>query len=423
MNVNVPAIHLIMSIAEAVDLMNVKISNHHKRVACIAYHLGTEVGLTESEKENLTYAAALHDIGSLTLDSRLNSLVFDFEDSNYHAEKGYLLLKSFKPFTNIADLVRYHHTAWDEGRCAGLDPKTVPYGSHLLNLADRISTLIRPDEALFSQAEAIRNRILKASGTMFKPELVDAFMKLSQKESFWLDTVSSSLSTFLERKFEGNEYELEGEDFLGLIKLFSRIIDFRSRFTSTHSSGVAATGEAMAKLAGFSERDIKMMRIAGYIHDLGKLAVPPEILEKPGSLTEEEYGIIRTHSYYTDIILRPVEQMDTIRKWGAYHHERMDGKGYPFRLTPHELPMGSRIIAVCDVFVALTEDRPYRKGMTNDEVRKALRFMADTKALDPDVVSLITDHYDDINTIRVHAQEAAAKEYQEFLLDDDKVAQ
>jgi len=157
-----------------------------------------------------------------------------------------------------------------------------------------------------------------------------------------------------------------------------------------------------------------MMKIAGNLHDLGKLAVPVEILEKPGALTAAEFNIVKAHTYYTYKVLRNFRDMENIREWAAYHHERLDGNGYPFHLQAAELSLGARVMAVADVFTAITEDRPYRAGMAPDRASQVLVDMAANKALDGDVVQLLLDNFADVNQLRVLAQTASREEYQAF---------
>jgi HD-GYP domain-containing protein (c-di-GMP phosphodiesterase class II) len=240
-------------------------------------------------------------------------------------------------------------------------------------------------------------------------------VSLAPKEYFWLGVVSPSIDSILSNRVKLATIDLSIEDLLSLTKLFSHIIDFRSRFTATHSSGVAASAEALARFAGFSERECKMMRIAGYLHDLGKLAVPTEILEKPAKLTEEEFNVIRSHTFHTYRCLEPIGGLDLINTWASFHHERIDGTGYPFHHKGQDLSLGSRIMAVADVFTAITEDRPYRKGMTRDRALQLLRQMVENTALDSHIVSLLGLHFDEINSLRVAAQDVSFEEYQRFL--------
>lgn len=196
------------------------------------------------------------------------------------------------------------------------------------------------------------------------------------------------------------------------------MIDFRSKFTYSHSSGVAASSKMLAKIMGFSEKDCTIMELAGYVHDLGKIAVPIEILEKQGKLTEKEYDIVKIHPYYTDKILKKVKAFDTIREWGALHHERLDGNGYPFHLKGDQISLGSRIMAVADIFTALKEDRSYRKGMDR---KKAIGIIEDMSgsALDKNVVKKLKDNYDIVNNERIKAQNITREEYKKINNDYD----
>ncbi len=157
-----------------------------------------------------------------------------------------------------------------------------------------------------------------------------------------------------------------------------------------------------------------MLEIAAFLHDLGKLAIPSEILEKPGKLTTDEWQIMRTHVYYTYRVLEPIDALNVITSWGALHQERLNGTGYPFRYKADDLPLGSRIMAVADVFTGITEDRPYRKGMDKNEALAVLEDMADRSELDCSVVAVLDKFFDETNALRADAQAAAIREYDEF---------
>jgi len=156
------------------------------------------------------------------------------------------------------------------------------------------------------------------------------------------------------------------------------------------------------------------MRIAGYLHDLGKLAVPAEILESPSKLGEDDFRMIKHHSFYTCRILETINELDVINKWASFHHERLEGGGYPFHYGDKELSLGSRIMSVADVFTAITEDRPYRKGMKKEEALQVLQQMVETSKLDSDIVSTLKLHYNEINSVQMIAQSQASREYEEY---------
>ncbi len=409
---------LVMCLSSALDLVSPALVNHQKRVAYIALSIANEMGLPIEDQNNIALAGLLHDSGALSLRERLDLLQFEIEEPYQHAELGYLLLKDFEPFAKAALLIRHHHVPWNTGAGAEFMEEPVGLGSHILHLADRIEVSIKREQEILGQTKRICGRIENFSGKMFMPEVVNIFnhllTHLAAKEYFWLDVTSPSVNIVLLRQQYLATIPIGLEGLLSLANLFRRIIDFRSPFTATHTSGVAASAEALARLVDFSERECRMMKVAGYLHDLGKLAVPAEILEKPAKLTEAEFNIIRSHTYYTYNILATIPELDTINAWSSFHHERLDGTGYPFHHKGQDLSLGSRIMAVADVFTAITEDRPYRKGMNTEQVLQVLQRMASSSALDSSVVSVLGLHYDEVNSIRIAAQQASSEEYQEF---------
>ncbi|MEW6662426.1 MAG: HD-GYP domain-containing protein [Bacillota bacterium] len=411
--VSVPLLAMTKCLSDAMDLVSPVLTNHHIQVAYIAQELAAELELPVEEQSQLIFAGLLHDSGALSLQERLNAVQFDLEGPSKHAELGFILFRDFEPLARAAHLIRYHHLPWEEGQ--EMPDSVVPLGSHVLHLADRVAVLIDNRIGILSQATGIVERINSNKGTMFVPELVNAFKSLAKKEYFWLDTVSPSLWSLLSRRASIVKTELHSKGLFQLAELFGRIIDFRSRFTAVHSSGVAAAAEALAGFFGFSENECQMMRIAGYLHDLGKLAIPDAILEKPGKLSSEEYYIIKAHTFHTFRILETISELEVINTWASYHHERLDGKGYPFHHRAENLSMGSRIMAVADVFTAITEDRPYRKGMSRQEAFKVLCRMAQDSALDKEVVATLQDNFEIISSIRMAAQADAIKEYQTFI--------
>jgi HD-GYP domain-containing protein (c-di-GMP phosphodiesterase class II) len=188
------------------------------------------------------------------------------------------------------------------------------------------------------------------------------------------------------------------------------MIDFRSRFTSTHSSGVAASATILAKLFGLTEMEIGLMEIAGNLHDIGKMAIPNQILEKPGKLTREEFAVIRQHTYLTYTILNSIGGIQQIVEWAAFHHEKLDGSGYPFHVDAQKIGIGSRIMAVADIFTALAENRPYREAMDTDGVMGIIRKLSENRQLDSRVVGVLADNYETIRS-EMRERQQAAREY------------
>lgn len=405
---------LISCLSEAVDLVCPALVNHHERVAYIALSIGAGLNLPEKEKNELLLAGALHDIGAISLREKLDILQFETSGTRLHSELGYILLKSFAPLSGIADLVRFHHVSWSRGFGAEYKGNEVPVGSQILHLADRVAVLVKGQQEVLGQSDGICKKIREQSDRMFKPHLVEAFMELASREYFWFDLASPSINTILRRKATMETVITDMEGVFELAGLFRQVIDFRSRFTSTHSSGVSAAAYTLARLAKRSEQECMVVRAAGYLHDLGKLAVPKEILEKPAQLDGPERNIVKNHTYYTYRILETIPGLLEISSCAAFHHERLDGSGYPFHLTEKDISTAARIMAVADVFTAITEDRPYREGVSQDSALKILQDMARNAALDPDIVSLLGFYFEEVNAARISAQMAASREYEDI---------
>lgn len=154
--------------------------------------------------------------------------------------------------------------------------------------------------------------------------------------------------------------------------IFARIVDAKS--PSPPSIRSASRGwPASAERLGVSAENCEKLEIAGLLHDLGKLRVPDEILDKPGRLDNRERKIINTHSYETFQILRNIHGFEEITRWAAYHHEEPDGSGYPFHLKADAMPLEARILRVADIFQAMVQIRPYRQGLSDAEVTTFMR--------------------------------------------------
>jgi len=409
-------LNIVLAISEAVDMVSPDLADHHSRVAYIVYHLAEALGCSETEQKTLTLAGAMHDIGVISLNETRGLTKFEIEVNPDHGEVGYLYLKPFAPFAKVGKLIRDHHVYWEYGAGEVYCGHDVLPGSHLIHLADRIAVLIDPQQEILIQTDAICERIAEQTGRMFVPRFVEAFLDIADKEYFWLDAAAPRVDWHLAHHGDWDLVALDGEQFTELARLFCQIVDFKSPFTAAHSSGVAACAGALGQLSGLSESMCNRLRTAGYLHDIGKLSVPLEILEKPGVLDEREIAVIRHHSYETFKVLQRIGLDETIRNWSAYHHERLDGSGYPFHVNASQLTPGCRIMAVADVFTALVEKRPYRSGLTRQKAMPILQNMTSRGWLDGDLVETIAGNFDEINTICHQAEDDALQEYASFAL-------
>lgn len=412
--IEVNLFELVSRLAHVTDLMSPVVGNHHMRVAYLALRIAEELGLPPDERHDIVLAGTVHDIGCFSLQERKDLLDFEFMHTAQHEERGYQLLRTFAPFETVATMVRHHHTPWRGGEGAMRDGVQVPRGAHILNLADRVAVLLDTSQPVLGQTDGIRKRVERARDVLFVPEYADALLALLPRDYVWLEAVSDWIDDLLRDAVGRKSANVNLDRLAEFSRLVCRIIDFKSPFTACHSSGVAAVAEDFAGRIGFSEQECLLMEVAGNFHDLGKLAVPSEILEKRDRLTEEEWQVMRTHVYYTHEVLRPLPELRTIALWGTLHQERLNGSGYPFGRVEGQLPLGSRIMAIADVFVALTEDRPYRAGMPKTAVMAELLAMAARNELDPVLVGKVGANFEEMDEIRKRAQQRARDRYSAF---------
>ena len=153
-------------------------------------------------------------------------------------------------------------------------------------------------------------------------------------------------------------------------------VDGRDRYTKRHSEDVARYAVYLAERIGLDPETISTVRVAGLLHDVGKIGVPDGILRKPARLTEDEFTIMKQHVALGDMIVRDLPNCDLVRAGIRYHHERWDGGGYPDGLAAEDIPLVARIVAVADAFSAMTTTRPYRKALDVDEALGRLEAAA-----------------------------------------------
>ena len=225
---------------------------------------------------------------------------------------------------------------------------------------------------------------------MFDSFCVEAFFNAFSDEKIHMID-NETLDTMLWKKVPRIKLELNFAQIKAIADLFAHIVDYKSPFTSNHSMGVAEGTEKISRFMGFDEDICQKMYIAGALHDIGKVAIGNEILEKPEKLTDEEFKMMKHHAVYTYYILSGIDDFEEIRDWAALHHEKLNGKGYPFGKTADELNKPERIMACIDIYQALTEDRPYKKGLSHDKACGILDDMAQKGFVDSDISNKIRD--------------------------------
>jgi HD-GYP domain-containing protein (c-di-GMP phosphodiesterase class II) len=385
---------VVHALADALDLVGVDDVAHGKRVGIMAAACGRQLGLDVQAQAFLFDLGMLHDIGvSSTRTHRYLVSEFDWAAAQSHCVVGYERLSGFPPFIPFALPVRYHHTQWSVLESNGDLPEPVKLQANLIYLVDRVDALAAVHAStsgnLLMHVAEIREQIAVRGGAYFSPRLVEAFLQVSGSEAFWLQLEPRGIDLALrDRLAFGAPQLMSLSELRQLAELFSRIVDAKSPFTAAHSRGVAQLAKWLGECAGLSRVTCEKLEIAGLLHDLGKLRVPDEILEKPAPLDAIERKIMDAHSFETFQVLRHIQGLEEITRWAAYHHEEPDGSGYPFRLPASQQPLEARILRVADIFQAMAQTRPYRAGLDADGVRGFLEKMAAEGRVDREIVAL-----------------------------------
>ncbi len=401
--------NLLLSFSDALDLASPALSLHQMRTALIVWEISKAVRLSRDLTEQLFIAALFHDVGALTPEDKISLHANEVENVEPHCILGEAFISRVPMFATSAKVVRLHHKPWQEYEQAGTDPLT--FLAQALYLADSVERLIQRDKYILHQGEGITSTICSWSSTLIAPEVVEIFKKIATREDFWLDLVSPRLYSLLLHEGPCRGIELPTSDLVPISEMFRNLIDFRSPFTAAHSSGVAATASSISRFLGLTETEIELMQVAGNLHDLGKMAVPNSVINKPGKLTDDEFALMRQHTYFTYSVLNTIGGMRQIAEWAAFHHEKLDGSGYPFHIDARKLSTGSRIIAAADVATALAEDRPYRKGMEKREICSILNDLSCKSHLDRHVVGILISNYDEIIASSSSIQDDVKRSY------------
>jgi diguanylate cyclase (GGDEF)-like protein len=233
------------------------------------------------------------------------------------------------------------------------------------------SLLKAADLALYAAKRAGRNRV-----TAYTPTLLEGHGRLMP-----------ALSTARSR--DAGEIQLPSGADIEAVQALITAVDLRDGYTAAHSEGVSRYSVAIAAEMGLPAEHIEALRLGGLVHDVGKIGVPDVILRKPGKLTDEEWVMMRAHTTMGEEILRHVEQLGHLLPLVRWHHERLDGSGYPDQLRGDDIPQLVRILSVADVFEAFTAERPYHPGRPAIEGLQLLQREAAQGKMDPYVVEIL----------------------------------
>lgn len=392
-------------------------THHAKRVAYLSILIGREFGFSESELADLACAAALHDnalseyvasevaaneeiteqrheMSQLNMQSSIPlsetqlvtvSEALKTRGVGEHCVMGERNVSLMPFYPRVKGVVLYHHENADGSGPFHLAGEDIPLYARIVHLADLLDvahTLIRLSPEKYGDALGFAE---KYRGKLFCPAVVDAFLKVATYENLARiqgERVHDALREVLPPIMR----DYSDDDVRGIATIFAHITDYKSSFTRKHSEGVALKAAAMAGYYDMGPEMETRLYLAGALHDIGKLVIDNDILEKPGKLTDEEFTEMKNHAWFTWKILSDIDGFEEITRWAAFHHEKLDGSGYPFGKHGYELNPLERLMGCIDVYQALTEARPYKKPIDHEAALAIMRTMVDAGKLDGTIV-------------------------------------
>lgn len=429
---------ILTALSHALDLVEGQPRGHAVRTCLIAQRLAEVLELPEEDRDALLFAALLKDSGCSNNAARIHKLfggdellskrlvkVVDWsnpleglrfawantERGKSIGHKVRRMLQNIGPPAKVMDEVT-------QARCSrgaeialmlGFGPKTAEAirdldehwdgkGSPRHKRGDeapllaRILCLSQTAEVFVDGfgVDAAVDMAKERAGRWFDPDIVVAFLEVAQDHEFWERCRSHAEAQACDLPVPAAAQEATPADIDRICASFAMIIDAKSAFTAEHSTRVTEWADQIATAFGFDSDRRQTLRRACLLHDIGKLGVSNAILEKPGKPTDVEMEQIRLHPRFTYEILSPIRGFSRLAEVAAAHHERLDGKGYWRGLCAEDLDLDMRIVAVADVFDALTADRPYRDAMPVDAAM-AILWREAGAALDADCVAVLDE--------------------------------
>lgn len=434
---------VLASLSHALDLTEGQPAGHSIRACLIGMEIGQELGLSAKDLSDLYYALLLKDAGC----SVNAAPVADLFGSDDHAVKRKMKVtdwsrlvsgawymirsaglggsltrklihlvgiargggKAARELTRVrcergakiagglgfaaptCEAIRHLDEHWDgAGHPYGVNGEQIPLLARICSIAQTVEVFLAQsgkDGAL----GVVRERRKK----WFGPDVSDVVLGWADRDGWWEDVraaTDTEALAGLEPPDHVRRVTLEQLD--RVAESFAGIIDAKSPFTFEHSARVAKIARELGTRLGVSDEDKRVLYQGGLLHDVGKLGISNRILDKPGSLTPQEFEQIVLHPLHSWEILSHVDAFSHLAAAASRHHERLDGNGYPWGLGEADLDLATRIITVADVFEAITANRPYRKPMSTKQVLQVLEGGAGS-ALDPDVVTTMTGLMDE----------------------------
>ena len=378
-------------------------TGHGRRVAYLSLLMGKEAGFHNEELRDFIGCCLLHDnafteyiyeeLAKSSISGQLTANIGDIVRQNKlklhhdHSVTGEANIRLLPFRTDVKNIVLYHHENADGTGVLGMTAGETPLKAQILHLVDLADTAgyLRLETMTPEELEELRGWVKSKTGSAFSEEAVELFLKAVTYDKIAC-LCDKGLLRSLREEIHTEFSDYSDEEVRNIADLFAKIIDYKSEFTQSHSKGVAEKAEIMAKYYGFDAEKTTRFYFAGAMHDIGKLAISNDILEKPDKLTVDEFTEMKNHASATYYILNQIKEIPDIVEWASNHHEKLNGKGYPRGLTADELSFEDQLMACIDIYQALTEKRPYKDGMSHEKTISIMMDMVGRGELNESIV-------------------------------------
>lgn len=353
---------------------------HGKRTALFAMDIGRRLGYTDKRIFSLATAALLHD-------NALTEYILSEKSNNAkeinmksHCIIGEENCQYLPCYNDMKEFILYHHERADGTYAFGKKEGEYPEEAGIIAIADQLDVRFRLNHTEVNR-QAMQEYIKHEMGSGFTPVIAQIALELITNENFE-KYGNERINKTLQEEMPEYTDRLHMEETVKLAGIFARIIDYKSEFTQEHSTQIANKAWYMSGVYGYEAEHRARLYLAAALHDVGKLFISTDILEKPGKLDDDEFEVIKSHAKYTWEILHSIRGLEQIALWASNHHEKLNGKGYPFGKTAEELDFDSRLLACLDIYQAVREKRPYHPVRSHREAMKILYDMADMGFID-----------------------------------------
>jgi HD-GYP domain-containing protein (c-di-GMP phosphodiesterase class II) len=388
---NIRMDQLIRSIAIALDIVEGHLlgaSTHHgKRISVLCAAMGRSLGMNDEELSALTTCALLHDsaLTEYIQAEKSGAAGPKHPAMPLHCVYGQRNAEELLFDRDISGFVHYHHE-WANGEGPfGKKEGEYPLGAELIAIADSLDVshhlqTIGPD-----YLPVLRREIKEEAGIQHTKRAAAAMLAVLDEEM--LDSLGDHrIIESAERSIPCWYADIDDIVIFRVALMAMRIIDYKSTFTHSHTSQIANRTWVMAKHYGYDTAACAEIYLAAAFHDIGKLAVPAAILEKPGKLDDEEFRVIQSHVQLTNEILQNINGFEHICRWAADHHEKLDGTGYHRGKKADGIDFNARLLACIDIYQAVSEERPYHPKRNHEETISILYDMANHGFIDMEIV-------------------------------------